>query len=124
MPTTSFLKWQDCLLKLISDDLNIYTNGQPSFSARFTAHELIDMEGYLKKLAFGVWLSLPELFTETALASFSLGIPMACIRIKLEVVSVVLAMTSYSQPFFCLAASQFQAMLYDGQSAMGHLEKQ
>lgn len=64
--TISFLKWQDCLLKLISDDLHMCTDQQPPFSARFTAPALINMEVYLSKIASGVWLSFPELFTETA----------------------------------------------------------
>lgn len=58
-----------------------------------------------------VWLPVPELSTETALATFSLGIAMTCIRIRLETISVVLAMTSDSQSCFCLPASQIKAML-------------
>lgn len=85
----------------------MYTDQQPPVSARFTAPALINMEVYLRKLASRVWLSFPELFTETAVATFSLGIPMTCLRMKLEAVSVVVAMTSYTQLCFCLAASPF-----------------
>lgn len=106
--STSFLKWLDRMLKHISNDLHMHRTD--SLHSGQIHCSCIDQHGGISWKTC-VWLPVPELSTETALATFSLGIAMTCIRIRLETISVVLAMTSDTQSCFCLPASQITAML-------------